>query len=84
MIYAKIPIQFLAALKEKLSEEEIPYVISKDEKGIPLVLTKDILQKDFLKVQKNVFDAYKQSEIQTPFQKIEESTLQIEDYDIFD
>ena len=43
-----------------------------------------ILQKDFLKAQKDVFDAYKPPEIQTSFQKIEESTLQIEEYDIFD
>lgn len=82
IIAAKIPNEFLEKLKEKLVDEEIPYAVSKDEDGTPLVFTKDILQKDFLKVQKIVFDTHKKNpEIKPTFQKIEEATLQIGDYD---
>lgn len=52
---------FLEYIKEKLIDEEIPYAVSKDENGIPLVFTKDIFQKDFLKIQKAVFDTCKKN-----------------------
>ena len=73
---------FLEYIKEKLIDEEIQYAVSKDENGIPLVFTKDIFQKDFLKIQKAVFDTCKKTlEVKPAFQRITENTLQIEDYD---
>lgn len=55
VISAIIPNEFVSALKIRMSEEEIPYIVADNTKDTVQIITKDIYKRDFLQVQKDVF-----------------------------
>lgn len=55
IISATIPKEFMLSLKNKMLEEEIPYMVSNNTIDSVLFFTKDVYKRDFLQAQKDVF-----------------------------
>ena len=80
-----VPELFVTPLKDALIEEEIPFITMRDENNICSFYVKDMDSRDFLKIQKEVFQSIQPPKLEPESTKATQSKvsqiLQIEDYD---
>ena len=85
LVMKAVPENFVELLKEKLLNEEIPFIALRDKYNTCTIFTKDMDSKAFLKAQEEIFSVYKPPEIHPKVDKANskdtEKILKIEDYD---
>lgn len=72
---------FVEPLANLLTNEKIPFLITKDKYGYPVFVTKDLDAKNFLKIQKKVFSEYQPPKLEPEINKVNSKELSMEEYD---